>query len=123
MGKWINDLAMDAELDYLADSDKLFVCSAQPATYAEASIDFNLATETLTGGDFAKANGDVSGRKLTVAAQNGLAVDATGDATHIAIGKSAGSILKMVTTVTTQTLTVGNTVNVPAWDHEIADPA
>jgi hypothetical protein len=122
MAKWANDLVMDAALDYIATATRIFVCSAQPATYAEASSTYDLATGTIDGTDFTKANGDSSGRKVTVSAQSGLAVDHSGTATHIAIGIASGSELVYVTTCTSQALTAGNTVNVPAWDVEIADP-
>lgn len=128
MAKWANDLVMDAALDYIADSDRLCVCSAQPTTYAEATTTYDggagkyeLAIVTLDAGDFAKGD-DVSGRKVTIAQQAAMTVDATASATHIALGKSAGTVLKYVTTCTSQALTVGNTVTVPAWKVGFADP-
>ena len=66
------------------------------------------------------ANGDTNGRKTTINQQAAIAVDSSGDATHIAL--CTGAALLYVTTCTTQTLTSGNTVTVPAWDIEIADP-
>lgn len=122
MAKWANDAMMDAGLDYIAGADRLFVCSAQPATYAEASATYDLVTHTLAGGDFAKANGDASGRKVTIAAQDGLNVDHGGTATHIALGIAGSSTLVYVTTCTSQVLTENNTINVPAWKIELADP-
>lgn len=123
MAKWANDAVMDAALDYVATADRLFVCSTQPATYAEAAEDNNLATRTLTSGDFAKANGDGGGRKITVAAQTGLNVDHGGTAQHVALGIAGTSTLVYITTVTSQVLTLNNTINVPAWKIQIADPA
>jgi hypothetical protein len=122
MGKKANDLVMDAALDYVAACDRMFVCSAEPASYAEASATYDLATHTLTSGDFSKANGDSSGRKVTVAQQASIAVDHNGTATHIALGKSGSSELTYVTTCTSQVLTAGNTVTVPAFDIEFGDP-
>lgn len=123
MAKKCNDLVMDAALDYIAACDRLFVCSAEPSSYSDAATAVDLATETLTSGDFTKANGDTSGRKVTVAEQATITVDHTGTATHIALGKSGTSELTYVTTCTSQALTAGNTVTVPAWKVEIADPS
>jgi len=44
----------------------------------------------------------------------------TGTAGQIAITSS--DELMIVTTCTTQALTTGNTVTIPTWDIEIADP-
>ena len=126
MAKWANDNVMDAALNYVATADRLFVCSTQPATYAEAAETYDLATHTLTpgggNGDFTLADG-TSGRKVTIAEQASLTVNQTGDAQHIALGLTTGSVLIYVTTCTQQTLTSGNTVTVPAWDIQIGDPS
>jgi hypothetical protein len=83
----------------------------------------SLASVALTPDtDFTKANGDTSGRKVTVAAKSGVSVTASGTATHIAIARSTDSTLRYVTTCTSQALTSGNTVNIPAWKIEVADP-
>jgi len=123
MAKFIIDAAMDAELDYLATCTILFICSAEPVSYADAATSKDLATHVLTGGDFSKNNGDASGRKLTLAQQAAITVDHSGTATYWAIGISASSTLVAYGTVTSQALTAGNTVTVPAFDvDEIADP-
>lgn len=126
MGKFAADAGLDAALAWYADCDELNVCSAQPTTYAEATTTFSLADVAVTpgtgGGDFTIADGDTSGRKLTLAAQSAIPVDATGTATHIALTKSGDTTLRYVTTCTSQALTSGNTVNVPAFDLELADP-
>ena len=79
----------------------------------------------IDGADFTKANGDTSGRKVTVAAQSGVLIDASGTANHIALVRVGDSTLLYVTTCTSQALTAkgSNTVNFPAWDIEFADPA
>lgn len=123
MGKKANDLVMDAALDYIAACDRLFVCSAEPSSYSDAATSVDLATHELTSGDFSKADGDTSGRKLTIAQQASITVDHSGSATHIALGKSGTTELTYVTTCTSQALTAGNTVTIPAWKAEIADPA
>lgn len=122
MAKWQNDLILDAACDYVKNNvTQLCVCSAQPTTYAEAITTYKLAIKTgLTSGSFTgPANGDTNGRKITVNAANAITVDTGGSATHIAL--VSGSVLIYVTTCTSQALTGGNTVNVPAWDIEFAD--
>lgn len=123
MAKWANDNVMDAALDYVATATRMVVTSAQPANFAGIAA-VALADVTLTAGDgngdFTIANGDSSGRKLTVAQQASITIDSSGDATHVCLDD--GSTLLYVTTCTTQTLTSGGTVTVPAFDIEIADP-
>ncbi len=111
--------------DYIiANATRMTVCSTQPTTFAEANSTFALADVTVDASDFTKANGDVSGRKVTVAAQTGVLIDTSGTAQHIALLNVAGSELLYVTTTTSQALTANgsNTVNVPAWDIEVAAP-
>ena len=81
MAKWANDLVMDAALDKIATATQLLVCTAQPSDRATA-LSTAVATQALTGA-FTKADGDVSGRKVTIAAQNGLSVSTNGTATYL----------------------------------------
>lgn len=123
MAKYANDEIMDAALDVIATATRMDVCSAQPANFAGISA-VALADVTLDSSDFSKANGDTSGRKVTVGAQNGVLIDTSGTATHVALSRVSDSTLLLVTTCTSQALTANgsNTVNVPAFDDEIADP-
>lgn len=121
MAKWINDSVLDAALDLIATGTILTVCSAQPTNRTEAVTTYKLADVVIDSGDFSKANGDTNGRKVTVAQQADIPVDTNGTATHIAI--CDGTNLLLVTTCTSQVLTAGNTVTVPAFDDEIADPS
>ena len=121
MAKVIPDAILDAMLD-AAEGDRLCVCSAEPTTYTEAITTYMLAIDTISGGDFTPANGDVSGRKNTLAAQTGVTITNSGDATHVAIANSSGTSLRRVTTCTTQSLTSGGTVDIGAHKHELADP-
>ncbi len=125
MAKSVHNDVLDAALDEIATCTRMDVCSAEPTTLAEATSTFTLANFTLTAGtagaDYAIADGDVSGRKLTVAAQAGATASATGNGTHIAL--SDGTSLLYVTTCTSQSITTGNTVNTNAYDIEVADPS
>jgi Flp pilus assembly protein TadG len=124
MAKSVHDDVLDAALNYIKNNcTRLTVCSTQPTTYTEGNATYALADVTVDTGDFAVANGDTSGRKLTIAAQSAVPVDASGTAAHVALLDVSGSKLLYVTTCTSQVLTSGNTVTVPAWDIEIADPS
>ncbi len=82
---------------------------------------YNLSQAATAGGDFTKANGDTSGRKVTVAQKSSVAIHTTGTATHVVLLDA--SSLVYGTTCTAQSLTAGGTVTVPAWDVEIAAPS
>jgi hypothetical protein len=117
------DTTLDAMLEEIATCTRLVVCSAEPANFAGIAAVL-LASVTLTagdgGGDFTIANGDSSGRKLSVLQQAAISITTTGTATHVSLDD--GATLKYVTTCTSQLLTSGGTVTVPEWDIEIADP-
>lgn len=121
MAKSVHDDVLDGAFDVLDQADLMTVCSSEPTTRTEAITTFKLADIAMTPNtDFTKANGDVSGRKVTVAAKSGVTVDSSGTATHVALVDATR--LLYVTTCTSQALTAANTVNFPAWKVEIADP-
>jgi len=129
MAKFAPDSTIDGMLEQIALADEMYVTDSQPTTYADLgdSVAVLVGPITLTpgdgNGDFTIGDGDVSGRKVTVAAQNGASVVASGDATHVVLATGGSTdVLRYVTTCTTQTLTSGNTVNVGSWDVEVADP-
>ena len=125
MAKAIPDAILDKTLDEIATATRQILCSAQPTTYAEANSTYALADVTLSGADFTKANGDTSGRKVTIAAKSSVLIDASGTGNHIALVRVSDSTLIYVTTCTSQAVTANGstTVNMPAWDIELADPA
>lgn len=123
MAKSASDAVLDGSLDVIASGTILTICNAQPTTYTEAVSTYKLADVVLDSGDFTKANGDVSGRKVTIAAQADIPIDTTGTANHVAICTTSGSLLRVVTTCTSQVLTAGGTVSTPAFDYEISDPS
>lgn len=121
MAKVAPDAMIDAALDYVAGSDLMIACDAEPASYAAATGANKLADVAMAPGDFVKAN-DTSGRKLTMGAKSAVPIDTGGTATHIALCKAGDSTLRYVTTCTSQALTGGGTVDFPAWKINIADP-
>lgn len=96
MAKWSLDANMDAMLSSIATATRLHVCSDQPADYAGIAA-VELAVVTLTAGDgngdYTVADGDSSGRKLTVAEQADIAIDTSGTATHIALSNGSDTLL------------------------------
>lgn len=103
---------------------RVTVCSSQPATYAAANSTTGAMlakSNVLTSTDFTIGDGDTNGRKLTLTAQSSVSVSKGGTANHVAWIGSTGSVLFCVTTCTTQALTSGNTVNIPAHDFELSD--
>ena len=126
MGLSVHNDVLDAALNVIATADRISVCETEPTTYAEATTNkggggkkLAMSTSpTFTG----PADGDTNGRKIAVDEEANITVDVTGDADHVALCKSTGSLLYYVTTCTQQALTQGNTVTIPTWDIEIADP-
>ena len=123
MAKAAPDAFMDAAFDWLDQADLQVVCSAQPTTYTEAVTTYALADVAMTPNtDYTKADGDTSGRKVTVAQKTEVTVDTSGTATHVALVSTGDTTLRYVTTCTSQAVTAGNTITVPAWDIELRDP-
>lgn len=122
MSKFVPDATIDAYLDTIATATLLSVVSD---VSTPADLTNTLASVSLTAGDgngdFTIADGDVSGRKLTVGAQSGVSISASGNANHIVLSLD-GTILH-ITTCTQQALTSGGTVDVPAYDIELLDPS
>jgi hypothetical protein len=128
MPKFAPDSTIDAMLDQIALADEMYVCSAQPTSYADISNSDLVGPISLTpgdgNGDFTIGNGDTSGRKVAVAAQNGASVIASGTASHIVLATGgATDLIRYITTCASQALTSGNTANVGGWDAEVLDPA
>jgi hypothetical protein len=121
MAKWMNDAGADAALAWWTDADLMILCSAQPATYAEATATYALADVAPTYD--AITNGTVSGRKRGVQAQTGVTVDGSGTGTHIALVKTGDSTLRYVTTCPGTVVAAAGTVDIGAWAIEVEDPS
>ena len=121
MAKSVADSVLDGALNVIATADIMTACSAEPTNRTEAVTTYALADVTMSGGDYTNANGDTSGRKVTVAQKTGVTIDTTGTATHVAL--CDGTNLLYVTTCTSQALTSGNTMTFQQWKVELADPS
>lgn len=125
MAKSVHNDVLDGALNIIKNNcTRMTVCSSEPTTYTEGNATYALADVTMTGTDFTIADGDSSGRKVTISAKSGVTIDASGTAGHIALLDVSNSKLLYVTTCTSLVLTSGgsNTVSFPAWKIEIADP-
>ena len=121
MAKTISDADFDGAFDIIDQCNIMTVCTTQPTTRTEAVTTYALADVAMTvNSDYTKANGDTSGRKVTVAAKSGVTIDTSGTALFVAL--CDGTNLHVVTTCTSQALTAAGTVDFPAWDIEINDP-
>lgn len=95
----IADEAKDAGLDKIqTDADLFVLCNAQPTTYAEANSTFRIASVSVADADFAKADGDTDGRKLTLQPNGAgtpfdVTASATDTATHWAVIDTINSVL------------------------------
>lgn len=125
MAKSVHNDVLDAALNYIkTNGTRLCLCSAEPTTYTEAITTYKLADVDIISTDYTgPADGDVSGRKLAVDGQTGVAVDSNGTATHLAIVDVSNTKLLYVTTISSQVVTAGNTATLGTWDIELEDPA
>ena len=123
MAKATSNDVLDAACAKIATGTRVVVCSDEPEDF-EGIASVALADVTVTAGDgngdWTIGDGDVSGRKVTLAQQADVEIDASGTATHISVDD--GSTLLAVTTCTSQALTDGGTVTIPAIDWEFNDP-
>lgn len=123
MAKSFDNAVFDAACNKIATGIHVVVCSSQPANYAAIAA-VTLATVTVTAGSgngaWTVQNGAVSGRRATLAAQNGVSVTASATATYVVVDD--GSLLLAATTCTSQALTSGNTVNIPTISFEFLVP-
>jgi hypothetical protein len=86
----------DGGLDYIsANATRVHVCSAEPANYAGIAA-VQLAVYTISGANFTKAAGDVSGRKITLGAQSGNSATAAGNGTHLAFSNGSSTMYGVI---------------------------
>lgn len=119
--KFSSNAVLDGALNVVRTATRMVALSGQPATYAAADAG-RLVEAPLAAADYALAAGDVSGRKVTIAAKSGLAVVAAGTADHVALLDPATSTLLYVTTCPAQAVVAGSTVGIGSWSVEINAP-
>ena len=125
MGKKVDNSVLDASLNEIKNNCNLMTaCAGEPANYAAANVGGGnfLADVAMAGTDLIVGEGDVNGRKITVASKSGITVDSTGTADHVALLDTANNVLLYVTTAASLGLTSGSALTLGTWDIEIADP-
>lgn len=118
---FLNDNTLDNGLAALkAAADRIYINSAEPATFTAATSTNALGNKTLAaGGVFpaAIAAGAPSGRKLTTVVVTDGVVTATGTATHFSIVTNGSSRLEYANSLaSSQGVTNGNTFTLTAAD-------
>lgn len=121
MGKWVAADVLDGALQVIAGATRMVALGSQAGNYADA-MSGRLADVALSAGDFSVATGDVSGRKVTIAAKAGVPVASGGMANHVALVDTVGGRLLYVTTCPDQQLAAGGEVNFDSWSVEIGAP-
>lgn len=124
---YINERVLDNGLTVLdTEADKIFICSAEPATYTAAITTNALGNKTFAaGGAFGvPAARAPSGRKVASTAITDGTVTATGTASHWAAVDSTNSrLLAASSLAATQAFTSGNTFSLGTFDIGISGPA
>lgn len=120
---YMNDAAYDALLSYIdTNAESLRICSALPATYAEATATYLLGTKTSPS-IAAPSDRTPNGREIVVSAITDGSVSATGTASHWAIVKdSATSALLCAGNLSSsQGVTNGNTFTLTQFAIGVPD--
>lgn len=115
-----NPAAQDACLDVYKTGTKMYLCSAEPATYAEA---VSLALADMGVPSFGVNADYVGGRETEIAAiTDGVGI-ATGTATHYAIVTIAGAVLQVAQTLLASFAVVDTeVVKTTAFKLQVPDP-
>lgn len=121
MAALFDSSVQDAALDKIATSVMLRICSGTPASRATA-VTNTLASVSVASGDFSKGAGTVDGRKITVAAKNGVSVTASGTAASYCLDDGTTLLARTDVNVSSPALTSGSTVNIPATSFEVGNP-
>lgn len=122
MAQTIADAVYNAALDHVATATAMHLCEGAPTTFAEV-LSNSLAGLAVDTTDFTNADGDTSGRKVTIGAQVGFSITRTGTMDHVAFIDSANAALLLVTTVnSTAAVSSGDSRNSSAFDLEFLDP-
>lgn len=120
---FLNDYVLDAALAKVQESNALYICSSEPATYAAAT------TSSALGNKASPTVGAVgdrtpNGRKVTISAITDGTVTATGTASHWALVDTGNSRLIAAGPLSaSQVVTSGNTFSLAAFDVGIPDAA
>jgi len=121
---FIDDQSLDALLDDVGDNtDAIYICSQEPATYTEATSTYALGSKSSPTIGVA-GDRTPNGRKRTVSSISDGTVSGTGTATSWAATDSINSRLKAAESLSSpQGVTSGNTFTLTAFDIGVPDAA
>lgn len=120
MARWAKDSLLDLLLNAIkTDTVTMVFNTTQPADRSGALSDA-LASVSMSSSDFTVADASPDGRKVTVAAKTGIAVDASGTVGHVSLISSTD--LLFVTVTTSQALVEGNEISTGTWTIRVSDP-
>lgn len=121
MAKATSSGVLDGLLDAIAAAATgMSLCAGQPANAAAASSGIAVTTMTTGAGDFTKTG--ASSRVMQVAAKAGVAISTTAVADHVALFSTVANVLYFVTTMSSQALSSGGTVNISTWSISVEQP-
>jgi hypothetical protein len=125
---YLNPRVLDLGLNVLdTEADRIDICSAEPATYTQATSTYSLGNKDhgASGSAFgAPADRTPSGRKVASTAITDGAVTATGTATHWAVSEVTNSRLLAANSLSSsQAVTNGNAFSLPSFDVGIPAPS
>lgn len=126
MARFAPDSFFDAALNTVTSATHASVTEGQPTAIATGTFSggtfvaelAEFTTPTFTG----PVVGDVSGRKITVDALTGASISTSGTADHFVLHDNNNAIF-YITTIASQVITAGGTVDTSAFDIEILAPA
>jgi len=121
---YLHDDILDAACTKIStDTENLYITSQEATDFTDASSTHKLGTKaspSFTG----PADGDATGRKITVDAITDGTVDTGGSASHWALtDNSTSKLLATGALDSPQTVTATNTFTLTAFDIEFPDPA
>jgi hypothetical protein len=120
---YLPDASLDALLNYVQDSvTTLYICSALPANYTEASSTYKLGTKASpTVAEPSDRGG--GGRECVITAITDGTVDSSGDASHWALCKDSATseLLAAGDLASTQTVTASNTFTLAQFAFGVPD--
>ncbi len=134
MTKSIVSSAQVSNINEIANyGERLFINAVAPINYTEAVVGLGVTTsgtalgaatltKSLGAGSFSLQNGVTSGKRLTIMSLSTIPVSVTGNANHVAIVSDTRSALLLVTSLTSQAVTAGNTAQTSSFDLEVRDP-
>lgn len=114
MAKYLGFSAASQNLAYIRDnSDVLYLTSAAGMDFSDVTAN-KIVSADVSSADFTIASG-AAGPVLTVGAKNSQSVEGSGEATHLYLTNTSAERIVLVTTVSSQVLASGNTVNIASW--------